>query len=257
MLQHQNGMRKTVINPRYKHLTAFIERLPQNFAQEGCVIYNERNCLKVFQEQGLSLCVKSFHVPFFINQIAYGFLRLSKARRSYEYGMKLLERNVNTPEPIAYIEHRQCGLLKDSYYISINQLHTGLMREFERGPLAGREDLLAAFAHFTAHTHDNHVLHKDFSPGNILYLHQPETGYSFYLIDINRMEFREVDMQEGCRCFRRLWGSNAMIAHIAREYALARGFDPQTCIDLSLKHHAVFWKRYSRKYPDRKPYYVD
>lgn len=247
---------KIVVNPEYQHLKGFIERVPAIFEQEGEVIYAERNTLKTFEAEGLSVCIKSFHRPFIINRLVYGFLRPSKAERSYSYGLELLKRGISTPAPIAYIEDKRAGLLFDSYYISINQTTTGMMRELRQGPLAGREQLLKSFARFAAHIHTQGVLHKDFSPGNILYL-QEGSDYHFYLVDINRMKFQSVDLEQGCENLKRLWGSDEMIRFIAREYAVARGFDPDKCETLSLQYHTAFWKKYARRHNGFRPYLTD
>jgi serine/threonine protein kinase len=44
-----------------------------------------------------------------------------------------------------------------------------MMREFEEGGIAGREDILEAFAAFTVDLHKKGVLHLDYSAGNILF----------------------------------------------------------------------------------------
>ena len=245
---------KIVVNPKYQHLESFIRTIPQTFGQEGEVIYDARNVLKVFDVAGVSLCVKSFHVPFFFNQIVYGFIRPSKAKRSYEYALKLKAKGINTPEPIAYIENTKGGLLHDSYYISINQPHTGMMREFRTGQLENRVDLLRSFARFAAFTHEQEVMHKDFSPGNILYTKETDGSYIFWLVDINRVSFKRVTVNEGCKNLQRLWGNREMILFIAQEYAKARGFDPETCTRLTWKYHTLFWKRFSRRHNGSLPY---
>lgn len=59
-----------------------------------------------------------------------------------------------------------------------------MMREFEEGGIAGREDILEAFAAFTVDLHKKGVLHLDYSAGNILFDKQEE-GIVF---SINRPE---------------------------------------------------------------------
>jgi len=245
---------KIVINPKYNPLTAFISSLPERFCKEGTVIYEERNQLKRFNTGGVQLVVKSFRVPKFFNRVVYSFLRSSKAKRSYLHGMTLLEKEINTPEPVAYIENRKKGLLSDSYYVCCYFEPDGMMREFLRGKLEGRQALLQQFAHFTARMHEQGVLPLDYSPGNILYQVKDER-YSFFLVDINRMRFEMVGMRKGCANLKRLWGSDEMITFIATEYARARGFDIAECIRLCLYYHGRFWKRYSRRHNGCQPYY--
>ena len=105
-----------------------------------------------------------------------------------------------------------------------------------------------ALAAFTAYMHEKGVLHKDFSPGNILY--KVENGkYDFTIVDINRMYFGQVDMKTGCRNFSRLWGPKQFIIQTVREYARIRGFNPDECERLALQYRAEFWKRYQKKHP--------
>lgn len=244
---------KAIINPAYIQLKEFVSRLPDIFDEQGVVIYGERNILKVFEAEGLSVCVKSFHRPYFFNRIAYGFFRPSKAKRSYEHALALLHKGIDTPAPIAYIEDKRGGMLYNSYYICINHSFDGMMRELREGALQGREQLLSEFARFAAAVHNRDILHKDFSPSNILY-EKPAGEYVFYLVDINRMIFREVDMEAGCENLKRLWGSNEMIRFIAREYAAARSFDPDECERLTLHYHTKFWKKYTKRHQGFLPY---
>lgn len=244
---------KVVINPAYRKLEDFIRKIPDVFEKEGQVVYAERNTIKKFEEKDVSVSVKSFHVPFFFNQIVYGFFRPSKAKRSYEYGLKLLGKDIFTPEPIAYIEQKRFGLLQKSWYICAHLEYDGMMREFRTGTLEGREELLSAFARFTAFMHEQGVFHKDFSPGNILYV-KDKGDYRFYLVDINRMIFRPVGMEKGCENLKRLWGSDEMIAFIAKEYANARQFDVTSCEELTFQYHRKFWERYGRKHKGFLPY---
>lgn len=244
---------KTIINPLYKGLENFITEVPFIFEQQGETIHNKRNILKIISTEGININIKSFKIPNSVNQFIYGNFRLSKARRSFEYATILLEKNINTPAPIAYIEEKHGIRFCNSYYLSVQEESDGLMRELKTGKLTGRETLLKQFAEFTADMHNKGVLHLDFSPGNILYK-KTDPGYTFFLVDLNRMYFGEVSKEKGCENFRRLSGSDEMISYIAAKYAEARGFAPTECIDLTLYYHKKFWKEFTKKYKDRSPY---
>ena len=56
------------------------------------------------------------------------------------------------------------------------------------GKVEGNEDRLLAFARYTAALHQAGILHLDYSPGNILIHHNEIDGYSFSLVDVNRMQ---------------------------------------------------------------------
>lgn len=247
---------KIVVNPKYESLGEFIKELPQTFDDSGETIYRGRNQLKAIEYKGIKLNVKSFRTPNLVNRFIYGNIRKSKARRSFEYANILIDKKINTPDPVAYIEEKSLFSFKRSYYLSIHDNFDGMMREFKWGKLEGREKLLTQFAEFTADMHNKKVLHLDYSPGNILYK-KTEDGFSFYLVDLNRMKFGNVSMEKGCENFRRLWGSDQMIAFIAAEYAKARNFDIDKCVGLTLCYHKQFWEKFSKRHKDKQPYVAE
>jgi hypothetical protein len=238
---------KTVINPSFDYLASFIKSIPEFFNREGETIYDDRNQIKIFDAGHEKIVVKSFKIPFFFNRIIYTCFRPSKAERSYKYALKLIERQINTSQPVAYIENRTNGLLFDSYYVSIYKEYPGSLRELRHHNLEETADLATAFARFTAEIHEKAIFPLDYSPGNILY---EKTGdeYRFCLIDLNRMRFMPVDLKTGAYGLRRLWGNEETIAFIAREYAKQRNFDEKKYEELTLRCHRSFWDRYSRKH---------
>lgn len=218
----------TVINPTYESLRAWIEALPDTFETTGDVIYDARNQIRTFEVEGRILCVKRFHRPRFLNKWIYSYLRPSKARRSYENGLYLLQHGVGTPEPVAYIEEKKCGLLGWSYLITIQSSLTRLNREFTLAYTPELEDTIRPLARFTAHMHNEGILHLDFSPGNILW---DKVGgeYRFEIIDINRMRFGAVSLKEGCHSIRRICARSSFFDTFADEYARARDMNAQQC----------------------------
>lgn len=245
---------KLVVNEEYGALRKFIEGLPMSFLQSGEVVYSARNLIKTFDVDGLKLNVKSFKKPIFINQVAYATCRKSKARRSYEYAFRLKENGFHTPDPIAYMELTNCYLLKYSLYISIHEEFDGIMRELYHGQLEGREELLRQFAQYTADLHEKHILHIDYSSGNILYKKEDDK-FVFYLVDLNRMTFgRKIGLNKACYNFRRLWGNDEMISFIVREYAKARGFDEAQCLRKTFEYRKKFWDSFTKQHPGSMPY---
>ena len=128
------------------------------------------------------------------------------------------------------------------------------MRELHQGTVSEHKELLRQFAHYTAELHEKKILHLDYSSGNILYK-KVDNKYTFYLVDLNRMEFgKTIDMNKGCFNLRRLWGSDEMMSFIAKEYAKARNFDENECLKKLFDDRKTFWNNYKRKYPDATPY---
>jgi len=244
---------KPVVNPAYGHLTSFVEAIPDFFDKEGEMIYKERNQIKVFTVGNEKIIVKSFKIPLFFNRIIYTHFRSSKAERSYENALKLIERQINTPQPVGYIERQKNGLLADSYYVSIYKEYPGMLRELRYHTLEEKKDLVSAFVRFTVDIHEKDVFPVDYSPGNILY-EKIGDEYHFCLIDINRMQFKPVDEETGAYGLRRLWGSEETIAFMAREYAKLRNFDEKKFEELTLKYHRLFWEKYSRRHGGFRPY---
>jgi len=215
---------KTIINPQYKQMKKFIETLPFVFEKQGNIIYNERNILKTYSIDGIEVVVKRYKRPHFINRIAYTYFRLSKARRAYEFALKLLDKDVNTPEPIAYIEQCKGGLLNYGYFVSIYESEFIDIRQYAAGIIKD-DTLLKALSAYIAEIHSKGVLHLDMSPGNILFKKQNQK-YVFTLIDINRMKFIPNISDEKCyKSFKRLSKNTEVLNLIAKEYALASKLD--------------------------------
>lgn len=251
---HSSYKEKIVINQDYALLEDFLRELPFHFEQEGDTIYDSRNTIKTFVVQNIHLNVKSFKTPHLINQFAYATLRKSKARRSYEYALQLLQLGINTPTPIAYIEYSKPLLLKNSYYVSEHTHFDGEMRVLQKGTLEEHKELITLFARFTAKLHQAKVLHFDYSPGNILFVREGN-DYSFFLVDLNRMEFgKEIGLKEAAENFRRLWGSDEMITFFAKEYASIRNFNKSEFISLVFKYRVEFWSKFTKRHPLASPY---
>jgi tRNA A-37 threonylcarbamoyl transferase component Bud32 len=233
-----------VIHSSYEHLRAWIEQLPETFAQQGKVIYDARNQIRMITApDGTETCVKRFRAPKILNSWIYMHWRKPKAVRAYENAVRLCEAGIDTPQPIAYILITDKGLLQESYLVSIKSTLSRTFYEFRHHPLEGNEFIVRALAQFTAKMHEKGILHKDYSPGNILFDVDKQGQVHFEIVDINRMIFdRPVDIDTACRNFCRLWGKEDFFVLLAKEYAKARGFDEEACIRLTVKYWKRFWR---------------
>lgn len=241
---------KIYINPKYEHLRAFVCSLPAVMDTEGTYIYGgRRNLIKRFDApDGTCLNVKRFQQPKGINRIVYSTgLRAPKGWRAFTYPTRLLEHGIETPEAVAYIEERNAlGLLGQSYFVSLQCPYTHLLYELGDAPEGTYEDIAVALAVLQARMHNAGILHRDFSPGNVLW-ERVDGEYRFSIVDINRMHFGSVSMKAGCANFARLWGPKRFIQIAVREYARLRQFDPDICERIALQARARFWTRYQRK----------
>lgn len=234
---------KTVItiSPDYQHISSFINTISQNFQSQGTTIYKARNEIKNFDIDNQTFTVKKYKRPHIINQIAYGTFRQSKAQRAYSYAFLLLNKGINTPVPVAYIEQYHGFLMTDSYFISLFSPESHILRELSDYTVEGNENFLKALAAYTASIHEQEIYPVDYSPGNVLFENTNGT-FRFTLLDINRMKFGFVTKEMAVRCFRRFFMDQSLIEFIAAEYARLRGFDPAVFVKSALKHHSHFWK---------------
>lgn len=232
---------KIVLNPAYESLEAWVKSVPYIFAEQGEVIYDARNQIRIMHgPDGGELCVKRFHTPRFLNRYIYRYIRDSKAKRSFENGLYLLAHGVGTPEPIAYLEEYSWGGLGYSYLITRVSPLKRLHREFTLAYTPQLEETIRPLARFTAHMHDEGILHLDFSPGNILW-DRVDGEYRFEVIDINRVVLGPVSMKAGCRSLRRLCARRAFFDIFAEEYAHARGLDKAQCTYWIHYYRDRFW----------------
>ncbi|RXE70017.1 hypothetical protein ED352_12255 [Muribaculaceae bacterium Isolate-002 (NCI)] len=187
-----------------------------------------RNTLyDVAAKNGRHLCVKHFRKTKFPNSYIYTTLRHSKARRSFEHAVRLLDLGFSTPRPIAWSERRKGLKLLDSYYIC-EYLDLPNIRDWGKMPDADR--LIDAMGKFMVELHRAGIYHRDFSPGNILVDRHDGGGYHFYLVDINRMNFGVTDRKKLMSMFRSISLDPADTERLARAYAKASGADNDTTV---------------------------
>lgn len=242
-------MRRILFNEKYNGIRTYIETIPQIMDTEGTYIYGgRRNLIKMFTApDGTQLNVKRFKKPSLLNNIIYSTgLRKPKGLRAFTYPQILISKGIETPEAVAYIEDRCFGLLRHSYLVSLQCPYKHLLYEVGDAKEGTYEHLAEAIAALAAKMHNANLMHLDFSPGNILWEKEGEE-YRFSIVDINRMYFGPVTMEQGCRNFIRLWGPKKFISIIAREYARLRGFSPDECEAVTMLHRKRFWKRYMKK----------
>ena len=200
---------------------------------KGTVIHFGRNELR--EQDGF--VIKQFAKPSFLKALIYGWFVKSKARRSYEYALHLLSLGIATPEPVAYKEVRVCGLLRESYYVSRKSSCPHSLQE-PTLPMSAMEPI----GRFIAKMHYAGVLHRDLSPGNILF----DDNGMVEVIDLNRIcwKRRPLDFRTGCQNFERLNIGREALTVMAKAYADARGFDSDACVRYILTHR---WYKHVRQ----------
>lgn len=208
-----------LINTDYNSRSDIIENFIKNFDSSGVVIKDSRNVIKSFESDKVTYNIKSFKIPNIFNAIIYNKLRSSKAERSYRYAQKLLSIGINTPDPIAYFEFKTRLFLKNSYYVSKNIEYNFSIREVIKDlNFKNRENILKLFSEFTFKLHENNINYLDHSPGNTL-IKVNENKYKFYLIDLNRMEFKKMSFDDRMKNFNRLTQDSNVIKIFSEQYA--------------------------------------
>ena len=85
---------KFILNEEFKKFEYFLCNIKQFFKENSNSIHKARNELKVLEHENQKLVVKYFKIPHFINKIVYTFFKKSKAQKSYEYALKIKDRNI-------------------------------------------------------------------------------------------------------------------------------------------------------------------
>ncbi len=241
-------MKRWEVKKEFQSQKSKLDDFIENFETKGKPFGNQdRNSLKLFRLQEKILNIKSFRIPNIVNQITYKFFRKSKAQRSYNYAKKLGTLGVGTPEPIAYYEYTTLFLFKKSYYIS-EQLDCDLTyRELTTDlNYPDHEIILRAFTRFSFDLHEKGVHFLDHSPGNTL-IKRTNTGYSFYLVDLNRMLFEDLDFETRIKNFSKLTIHKSMVEVMSNEYAKCSGYNEEDVFNLMWDATKVFQNKYYRK----------
>ncbi|MDD5156438.1 lipopolysaccharide kinase InaA family protein [Sulfurimonas sp.] len=210
-----------------------LKNIKKHFKNSDNSIHKARNEIKVINFENKELIIKSFKIPNIINKIVYSFFKDSKAKKSYDNSLKIVD---FVPKPIGFIEFKKFGLINESYFVSEKFGYDFTIREplLDRG-FSDREAIFMAFAKFTFLLHESNIFHLDYSPGNILIKKESDT-YTFKIVDINRMQFKTLTSNERLKNFSKLWAKDDDLRFIAKEYARLAGLDTQDCIEVALKY---------------------
>lgn len=220
----------------------------RHFDEEGEVFGETgRNTIKLFKLDDFIINVKSFKVPNAINKIAYRFFRKSKAQRSFEYAEHLISMRVGTPQPVAYFEETSVLAFLRSYYVSEQLDYDLTFRELVHQPdLSDHEKILRAFTRFTHDLHEKKIEFLDHSPGNTL-IKSNGDKYDFFLVDLNRMNFKEMDFNSRMNNFARLTPKKEMVRVMANEYAkISKKSEPEV-FDKMWSYTQDFQEKFRRK----------
>ncbi len=231
-------MYKITVNKNFQDFQDFVRNIESYFNKNSHdsyeTIHKARNELKIINYNSIDTIVKSFKVPNLLRRVIYTYFRDSKAKKSYEYSIKIKE---FTPSPIGYIEFFSYGLIQNSYFISEKFDYDFTIREpLLEDDFPFRDEVFKEFARFTFELHQNGILHKDYSPGNIL-IKKENDSYIFKVVDINRMEFKELSLNERLKNFNKLWAKDEYLTTMIKEYALLSDANEGECLKIALGYN--------------------
>ncbi len=239
---------KFIVHPDSLSIEKEIEKAVNSFDSHSQILGDaERNVIKVVTIRGNQYAIKSFKIPNIVNQIAYRFIRKSKAERSFIFASKLMELGIQTPKAVAYKLETTPFLFKRSYYVSelldADLMYRDLTNDFS---IDDYDDILRAFTRFTFKLHQNKINFLDHSPGNTL-IKRTKGGYDFYLVDLNRMKFEEMDFDTRVKNFAKLTIHKSMVKIMSNEYAICSRENENEIYELMWRYTEEFQSRYYRK----------
>lgn len=241
------------ISPNHEKNTIFLQNCITNFDTSGIdFIKGARNIIKLFEHNEIVYNIKSFKKPNIFNQIVYRFFRQSKSKRSYDYASILLQKNIGTPEPIAYFEKYNFLGLQQSYYVCQHIEADLTFTNLNTTPdFPNHEQILREFAKFSFQLHENGIEFLDHSQGNTLIKKNSSGNYDFYLVDLNRMKFHQsMDLGLRMKNLCRLTPKRYMVEIMSQEYAKLLNQDYQVVFDKMWLYVQKFQMKFQKKHAD-------
>ncbi len=238
---------KVIINPKYSFLENFIYSVFDRTYSVEETYRDKRNKVEDTTIDGVRLVIKFFKKPTEFNRVVYTWFRPTKAKRSYENSMKLLEMGYIVPEPIAYLEKKKGLFFHTGCYISLYtdcrsvrdfcSITPNSYQEYEK-----IKKFINNIASFSAKLHNDGILHNDYNIDNILYK-EGENGYEFILLDLNRLKFNNKSKMKSAKDISNMHFNHFVLISIIDEYCRLRKLDPLEMIVKVVKRRADYSKK--------------
>lgn len=159
------------------------------------ILFSGRNRISVVpfplsEERTVDIVVKKFFARG-LNRMKNIFLP-SKAQKAWWGGVALMEQDIPTPVPVAYLESSRSPFIKESCYLTVLEKGVDEIRHLFR-QLSPKElcSLVQALAHYLRLCHKKGILHRDLSDGNILVKKNEPDEHTFFLVDTNRIRLKK------------------------------------------------------------------
>jgi hypothetical protein len=139
--------------------------------------------------------------------------------------------------------------LKESYYACQHLENVFEFREIvQNEAFENRDFIIRKFTQFTFEMHEKGIEFLDHSPGNTLIRQNTDGSYSFFLVDLNRMQFHEtIDFKTRMKNLSKITHKKDMIAVMSNEYAKLSGGEETTIFETMWGLTADFQYRFHRK----------
>lgn len=246
------------LNSDYSYMGDIIANLPNRLDEVGEVIYKGRNEVQRIRCNDRAFVVKRYKALGLFKGVIYTYFKSSKAYRAYYNALKLNGMNIPTPEQVAYCHVRVRGLIKDCYFVSVEDMGHSCVEV--QNECECRDEIVEKLAAFFVKMHKCGFLHGDANLSNFLYAKNAKTGeIEISTIDTNRSSFTngELSQKKCLKNFSRLSHDRGVVSLIVRAYARMRGWDEAYCeqqvfgyISRFEKRKIFLYKLRGRKLPD-------
>lgn len=177
----------------------FDEDLDALFRSPDCTIIKDQKRIKVSKVRwnGEDIYVKRYNTYSVWSRIE-GSLNGSKAFRSWQGARLLMDKGLNTAQPLAAIEHRQWGVLKESFYVTRAIEDSWISVEYYKEKLVDKavsirdkRFFLRSLAKLFSDIHGKGIYHNDLKDYNIL-VREEEGHLRFFLLDLEGIKEYEM-----------------------------------------------------------------
>lgn len=196
------------------------------FSNTGTTIQSHRNTIKKVKFDNRLFAIKSFKIPHFLQRIVYANLRKSKAQRSFENSLKLINAGVHSPKPIGYlIKKKNLQVFQSFYVCEFHKYDFNFVSVFQ--DFNTNLKLIEDFLKTVILMHNNNIYHHDLTPGNILV--NTSSSNKFSIIDNNRMSFKNLNLKMRMESISKLTVDDLQRKEIARMYSELAGYNFEQC----------------------------
>lgn len=238
---------RTIVNSQYSGFSSYIASIPSRFSSFETTLHQGRNEIRMTEYLNEKFVVKRFRSSSIFKRLI-ATIAGSKAKKAYYNALRLTERGIETPFPIAYVEERdKIGLITKSYLVTAFTDMKPICDEMnEFGEF--NKPLMKDFALFVARLHKNGIIHNDLNSTNVRW--QCHDGhYSFSVIDINRMKVYTTKAPNEHRCLddlTRFCSMTDMYKYFILQYLKACGLPLskyETALCIKQKHDRSYDRR--------------